>query len=783
MKQKRKLSIFAIGLLAMLTLGSSTFNGVTAQTNATVEPAAEASAEPTAESAVDLTAEPATEPTETPTAEQAASVPAEPEALYPISATTKVLENDQYELYLDEATANVRVVSKATGTQWLGAPQLSRTAMPNEKKFVDSAVHIRYTEGADITQTYSLKDKETTFEVQSIEDALRIAFNFGLLRISFAIEYRLTAQGLDVTIPDDSISEQGIARLISIEALPFMNAAKETDEGAMLLPDGSGALLHFRENHPAYLKGYSEVIYGADPVFIKHSHDYIDSAWQRMLNPKESIALPVFGIYRNGVGVLGIVKEGDYDARINGTPAGVRAIKLYRASAEFLYRKDDSIIIGNSGLIPYYQGFRIPGNRTVGFVLLEGSDANYVGMAKRYRDYLMHDRSITPVIQDQPVVSVKLFGGIQREEILGHTFIPMTTFEQARTLTEALRQAGVTALELTVSGWSKNGAYGNQPEHFPVERKLGGLAGLQQLADYARNQDIVLYLSANYVRPYHDSNGMSKRKDTVRGMDREIFESYNYYPSDRWNVRSEAFYLLKPDRVYERHIEAEADQYKELGIAGIHLDYMGNLLYSDQTRGEYLERSDTAAVWRKTLDLLRAKTGRTSVDYGYAYTLGHIDRIEQAPVDSSHFIYTDETVPFYQIALHGLVPYYAAPINLLDHEVNQKLRMVEYGALPSFELTYAETNQLQRTMEDRLFSSYYEDWMDTVIDEQQKLQELYGRIAGRFIEHHEKAGQDVYKTTYDNDVEVWVNYSDAAATISGVTIEAKSYTVRGGSER
>src|SRR5690606_27956049 len=66
-----------------------------------------------------------------------------------VTATTEVLSNDKFKLFIDEATGNVRVVSKQTGTEWLGAPQVPSTLPPNNKKFVDSPLHLRYTEGSD----------------------------------------------------------------------------------------------------------------------------------------------------------------------------------------------------------------------------------------------------------------------------------------------------------------------------------------------------------------------------------------------------------------------------------------------------------------------------------------------------------------------------------------------------------------------------------------------------------------------------------------------------------
>lgn len=704
---------------------------------------------------------------------------AEEQAMYPVTAVAKMLENESFVLYLDEKTGNVRLAGKANGTEWHGAPIVPRTTMPNNKKFMDSPVHVKYTEGADITSTYSLKDKETAIAVSVTDDAVTVSFSFELEKLYFDLVYRLTDKGLQVDIPFDSIREEGKARLTSIEPLPFMNAASETEEGAMLLPDGSGALLHFRQNHPAYLKGYSEMIYGPDPAFITQTHDMVTTGGMRANTPRQYAALPIFGMYRGGVGTLGIVTKGDYDARVNGTPAGIRNIPLYRSSAEFLYRKNDVIFIGSSGQIPYYQGQKIAGDRSLLFVLLEKEKADYVGMAAAYRDYLVNERDVEAVGSGNAPLSLTLLGGIRRDEIIGNTFMRMTTFEQAEAIIATLKERGVQELEVTLDGWSKHGLYGNQPSHFPAASQLGGKSGLRKLAAFAAQQHTPLYLRANYVKPSGDSNGFSKRKDAIRGMDRETLELTGYYLATRWTNSQQTFYLLKPDRVFDRHIAGEMDKAAALGATGIQFRHMGDMLYSDEDPKAFFSRAETAEVWKKAFAEARGKTGAAAVDYGFAYTLGHVDRIDNVPLYSSGYIYTDEAVPFYQLAVHGLVPYYAGASNLREDAEFQLLKALEYGALPSFELTDAPTSRLQRTYEDRLFSSEASVWLDSLVEEYGRLHPYYEAIAGRQMTGHRQLQPGVFATEYDNGVKIYVNYNDADVQVEGQRVASMDFALAG----
>ncbi|WP_213514765.1 DUF5696 domain-containing protein [Paenibacillus montaniterrae] len=692
-----------------------------------------------------------------------------------ITATKQVLRNEQFTLYLDEKTGNVRVVSNKTGTEWLGAPQVPSTLPPNNKKFVDSPLHLRFTEGSDITTTYSLKDSTTATSYKVDGDRVVLDINFGAEGIALQMIYTLTERGLQLDIPFESIVESGTARLTSLEPLPFFNGALETDTGAMLIPDGSGALLHFRTNHEQYLKGYSEYIYGNDTTFLTQTHDMLDNGVKRANTVRESIALPVFGMYRNGIGSLAIVKDGQYEAKINATPAGIRAIPVYRSAVEFMYRKNDTIFIGNSGQIPYFQGQMIPGNRSAEYVLLEQKDANYVGMAKAYRDYLIKEQGVVPVADQTPNLSLKLFGGILREEIIGDTFIKMTTFKQAQDIISRLKASGVSNIVATYDGWTKNGVYGAQPQH-KAARQLGGQKGLESLISFANEQNVPLYLKANYVKPFEQTGKYNERKDAVRGMDRELLVATLYWPSDRWSRNSFSFHYLKPEQALNKYVKKQVDDFADFGVDGVQLQYMGKLIYSDEDKASITDRSVAAGAWIESMQLMKDQVGSVAVEYGNAYALGIVDRIEDAPLYHSNYTYTDEAVPFYQLVLHGLVPYYAGPINLREDATVEWLKAIEYGALPSAELTGELSSKLHRTAATRLFSSYADDWIEPIAAEFQELQPMYEAIAGQQMMNHEQLAAGVFRTTYSNGTTVIVNYNNEDVTVDGITIKSLNYT-------
>ncbi|TLS52612.1 hypothetical protein FE782_08220 [Paenibacillus antri] len=725
------------------------------------------------------------EPPAEPAAPAAAAVEEPKPELNEFGAPDLSLENERFRLRFDGRYGGVTVTDKATGETWVSIPAIDETMPPNNQRFIRSPVHIRYTEGKGSAQTYPFKEQGALqAKLSDAGDAIVAAFDLPTLGMSFVMEYRLTDDGLEIVIPFDSIRDGVDKKLVSIEPLPFFEAAAGTERGAVVIPDGSGAIIPFKESHPPYFEIYSEFIYGGDHAFRKNVYQKVTDNERELLSygPREMAALPIYGIYKEGdKAFLAVVQDGAEDAKINATPSGLRGIQLYRTSAEFIYRNDDVVFLGSSGEIPLTLSDMIPGDRSIRYVFLQGDAADYVGMASAYRKYLTTVQGVVPVEGQSPAYQLRLFGGVLQDEILGRTFISMTTFDEARRMLEGLIERGVRSIELTLEGWNDGGAFGNQPAHLPADRRLGGTADLKALADYAASQGIDLYLKTNYVKPFHKSRAMKESSDAIRGLNKELMKVYKPYVTTR-QASYELYYLLKADRVSERYVEKEMPAFAELGATGVQLGLMGSMLYSDPGSKTPTYRKTTLDAWVRSMDAAREHAGKAAVDYGFGYALGHVDRIDDIPLDSSHFLFEERAIPFYQIAVHGMIPYTAKPSNLRDDPKAEFLRALEYGALPSFRFTHEDPAMLKRTMVDDLFSSRFSEWADLSVREYNEAAAVLEQVAGEPIVAHERLAEGVFRTTYGNGVQVIVNYNSKETSADGATVPALGYAVKGGAQ-
>ena len=82
---------------------------------------------------------------------------------------------------------------------------------------------------------------------------------------------------------------------------------------------------------------------------------------------------------------------------------------------------------------------------------------------------------------------------------------------------------------------------------------------------------------------------------------------------------------------------------------------------------------------------------------GNQYVVPYSDYVTDMDIDSKAVNIIDESVPFYQIALHGLVNYSGSAINLSEDEKDMILKSAETGAGLYFTFMHQPTSVLQDT--------------------------------------------------------------------------------------
>ena len=160
----------------------------------------------------------------------------------------------------------------------------------------------------------------------------------------------------------------------------------------MFIPDGSGALVNMnngRKNIPQ--QPYSAPVYGN---YKERNATTVNGSDNEYLYASDRYMLPVFGTVKDdGHALMGVVKDNASVSYINVIVSGYESCynKVYPS---FLNRIVQDVARVTTQQ-PIDKELRDTSkNYSVKYYCLSGDDADYVGMAKRYRQYLIDEEGM-----------------------------------------------------------------------------------------------------------------------------------------------------------------------------------------------------------------------------------------------------------------------------------------------------------------------------------------------------------------------------------------------------
>ena len=429
------------------------------------------------------------------------------------------------------------------------------------------------------------------------------------------------------------------------------------------------------------------------------------------------------------------------------------------------------------------------GNYTLRIFMLSGDKANYSGMAASLREYLINKGDLVKnEIEDENIPLVlENFGSIKTtQKVLG---IPvsentqLTTFEQSQKILEELQAAGVSNIELKLTGWYNGGMEHTVPAKLKVQKSIGGEDGLIQLSEYAKAHNIGLYpdLEFTYVMKDKNFDGFSYKKDAVRTVDNKA-ASHRVYSALYQGFEEDDLLIVNADKMLGIY-DSMHEKYASFGIGGISAASLGSDLSSDNYEKNALTREEAKASVVELLSRMKEDGNSILLSGGNAYTYKYADFITDLPLDSSRNIYTTEAIPFLGMVLHGSIEYTGTAINLdgdFDYSV---LKCIENGASPYFILSYTD-DEIDNTSELKnfpMFSKYYSIkyniWKDDLIETYKLLNEALSDVQDCEISNHERIASDIVRVEYSNGKTFILNYGTADYDYEGNTVAPLGFIV------
>ncbi|WP_098741495.1 DUF5696 domain-containing protein [Paenibacillus sp. EZ-K15] len=609
------------------------------------------------------------------------------------------------------------------------------------------------------------------------ENGLEPEAGSGRPRFSIPVEYRLDGEQFVVRIDAGAIEKTGTMPLHTITLLEFFGAADSLQSGYMFVPDGSGALIRLnngRTVEPPYLAP----VYGEDGAIAR----------DEKLAEHETVRLPVFGMKAGDAAWLGIIEQGDAIASIKADIAGRLNGYNYIAPSFTLASRDKVIIAGNSATStnPVHQKTPYGGDIVVRYGFLADDKADYSGMAALYRDYLAEHnrlRRLEPAA-DTPFV-LELVGGMEtRKSMLGVPYdavTPLTTLDQALEVLAALRKEQVAAVKLRYMGWFNGGTQHRYPSRVVVGEEIGGRATFTEFAQKLHGQGVRFYPDAAFLNVYTDGHGFRAGRDAIKYMSQKTASVYRVdRPSFILDGESFSHYPLSPVRL-PAVIRSFTKAVKPLGIGGLSLRDLGDTLYSDFDQKKPADRQQSAVIVGSQLIELSADFPDLMASGGNAYLLPYAQTIVNAPAASSGFNLEDESVPFYQMVLHGYADLAGLPFNQADDQSARKniLKAIETGSNVYYRWVYSMPSELKSPAARELYAAGYADWVEEAAAAYKEVNEALKPVRHLRISRHEKLSEGVYRTTYEDGTAITVNYNDKPVSPGGYAVGALSYRIGG----
>ena len=422
-------------------------------------------------------------------------------------------------------------------------------------------------------------------------------------------------------------------------------------------------------------------------------------------------------------------------------------------------------VVTNSATGDGYLRYTTKGLEDIRRLMYYFGTGDYVDMAQTYRGYLMETYDLHQIEDDEALpLQLYIVGGDEESEIVGTSFISMTTFDQAKEILEYFSDSGIESVDAVLSGWAKGGESVDYPDRFPAASALGGDGGLTSLADYTNELGMALYLADDNMTLI-SNKGVSVRRDAI------------------YNIQNNPLFdgaFANAGRI-SASFNQSLETYRDYGISGIQEYMVGWLLLTDYSRLAPTTREQMKQAQRELLLQMNEEFGSLRIDSSNAYVL--MDHITLTDLeDSSYLTILDESVPFYTIALHGLVDYLSGDYMRFYEPDVQLLDAVAEGGTISFTVSWEPTEELKYSDSAKYFSTEFDLWKEDIVTLYQRLEDYLDKTRASLITGHTKLTDDVVLTTYDNAVQVLVNYADEAFEYQGITVPAEDFAVFEGGE-
>jgi hypothetical protein len=659
------------------------------------------------------------------------------------------LENDYFEIYTNGK--DIRIRNKKSGYIW-GNPDNLRGLNKIWSNIASSVVGIEYFDDKSLSYISGIDTKE-----EIIKNGIKWEAFSEELGFKFNIYLYLKSDHIEFYLPQDSIVEEKDYKLGSVYIMPFLGAVNEDEiPGYLFLPDGAGALIRFSKEKN-YSNWFEKRVYGKDYGIenLAYANNLNVNRPNDFLKEEPIIHVPVYGIVHgiNQNAFFGVINSGAEYSSIVAYPSG--ALSGYNwAAVKFIYRQKYLQPTSRSGNgVQIAQKDRNKFDANISLYFLTDENANYVGMAKKYRELIFKTKIKKDIKENIPLALEVVLNDIEKK-LLGFSNLKVSSLE----FLNSLNELNIDNKYILIDGWQKGGAHGNKIKQYKI---------YDEILDYTKNNKNIFFV--NNVTKVNDLQINKRQEAGINLSQYPIYEDRDnkqlwYYRTYYTNIKLANKYLSEKFELLNKN-----------GINNFAIKYFGNKLYGNLHVDEKIFRDKAKNLIINTIE----KYSNNNIffyspnDYLWKYTKGFLD----IPMNNSQYIYETDTVPFLQIVLSGYIEYFTPYMNGGFFSRLDVLKTIDFGTYPSFIITEIDNYLLRNTVLADYPSTKYDDWKDTIINIYNEINSALSPFIGYSLINRTVLADGVVKNTYNNGKSIIINYTSKDYAYNNVLISAESWKI------
>ncbi|MBQ8967025.1 DUF5696 domain-containing protein [Ruminococcus sp.] len=712
----------------------------------------------------------------------------------------KLSENDNFILYGDEENERLGLYVKSTDKYWWTSPinvyaddivvdpekgDMMKTAL---RKQIASSCAIKVGDLRQEKRTESaapVYSNKARVSWQTNDKGAVITYDYKSEGVKLKVHYELCEDSLYVYVNSAEVEEANISTvdgkiLTKLQLCPYFAATPSVDyegnptQGYMIIPDGSGAVINYNNGKGNY-PDYVQQVYGRDYTMVPLTAPRVI----------EQAYLPVLSTVYGDGGIVAVVTDGDSNVYTRAQVSGQNKQVYNNCYFEFETRSSDAFFMSGDSANKL-NVFEKDGIKTERFGIhyypvasKDGGMVNYADCAEVYRNYLIKEKGLKQQDTSDNKLYMDMYGGVlKRTSILGLPFnlkTEITGFDQAGEIVDELKGKGVDSFAVNYNDWTNSAIKGNISTSVSPSGTLGGNGDFK---DFLATENVDVYPSMNNFTMKKSSAGYWTLTSTAIRISNAYSRQSSYSLSFGVQQKGVAPALLSPSK-YSKTFEEMIESYGDEKVDKAGFGYFSTRLVGDYTRKDTYSRNKTMNLLVDEYSKAQNSIGSLIADEANAYVLPYVSTVTGVPVSSSGFDLTDFDIPFYQMVLHGYVPYASNAINKSSNTDETFMLALASGSQIHYDFTYADSDVLQDTEYNDLYYTNYRGWTDAAANQFKASEELLSGVTGYTISNYEvSADGNEFTTTYSKDgqkdVVVVINKKDATASVDGKAVSIEN---------